>query len=129
MSLVPVLAFLVFFAGIFGAYWAFVVRPEQEIAGVARKRLKAGKAGAREAARRSAVLKQIESMSSVKSIDAMLRRSEGRVKGLQVLIEQSGTQVTVGTVLAASATLALLAFIVVQRLLSTAMSNVPVGQL
>ena len=45
MTLIPVLTFLVFFAGIFAAYWAFVLRPEQEVAGVARKRLRAGKAG------------------------------------------------------------------------------------
>ena len=115
MTLIPVLTFLVFFAGIFAAYWAFVLRPEQEVAGVARKRLRAGKAGDKEAARRSAILKQIEAMSSIGSVDAMLRRSQSRLQGLQTLIHQSGSSVTVGTVIAASATFALLAFVVVQR--------------
>ena len=129
MTLIPVLTFVVFFAGIFAAYWAFVLRPEQEIAGVARKRLRAGKAGGKEAARRSAILKQIEAMSSIRSVDAMLRRSQSRVKGLQILIQQAGVNVTVGTVLAASATLALLAFIVVQRMLSAGLEDVPLGAL
>ena len=71
MTLLPVLTFLLFFAGIFTAYWAFVLRPEQEVAGVARKRLRAGKAGGREAARRSKILKQIEAMSSIGSADWM----------------------------------------------------------
>ena len=129
MTLIPILTFLVFFAGIFAAYWAFVLRPEQEVAGVARKRLRAGKAGNKEAARRSAVLKQIEAMSSIGAVDTMLRRSQSRVSGLQTLIHQSGAQVTVGTLLAGSATLALLAFVVVNGLLSEGMATVPGGAL
>jgi tight adherence protein B len=129
MNLLPVLTFVLFFAGIYTAYWAFVLRPEQEIAGVARKRLRAGKKSNQEAARRSAILKQIEAMSSISSVDAMLRRSEPRVKGLQILIQQSGLNVTVGTILAASATLALLAFVIVNRTLSQALSDTPGGSL
>ena len=98
MTLIPLLTFLVFFAGICAAYWAFVVRPEQELAGVARKRLRAGKTGKQETVRRSAILKQIEAMKSIGLVDAMLRRSQW-VSGLQILIQQSGTRVTVGTVL------------------------------
>ena len=93
MTLFPVLTFLVFFAGIFAAYWAFVLRPEQEVAGVARKRLRAAKGTSKEAARRSAVLKQIEAMSSIGAVDTMLRRSQSRVSGLQTLIQQSGARV------------------------------------
>ena len=129
MTLFPVLTFLVFFAGIFAAYWAFVLRPEQEVAGVARKRLRAAKGTSKEAARRSAVLKQIEAMSSIGAVDTMLRRSQSRVSGLQTLIQQSGARVTVGTLLAGSATLALLAFVVVNGLLSEAMADVAAGDL
>jgi tight adherence protein B len=68
-------------------------------------------------------------MSSIGAIDAALRRSQSRVHGLQVLIEQSGTRVTVGAVLLASATLALLGFVVVQRLLSEPLSTVTGGGL
>jgi tight adherence protein B len=68
-------------------------------------------------------------MSSIGAIDAALRRSQSRVHGLQVLIEQSGARVTVGAVLLGSATLALLGFVVVQRLLSEPLSNVPNGGL
>jgi len=129
MTLIPILTFLVFFAGICAAYWAFVVRPEQEIAGVARKRLRAGRKGTQDAVRRSAILKQIEAMSSIGAVDAMLRRSQSRVSGLQTLIQQSGSRVTVGTVLAGSATFALLAFVVVSRLLSEGLSDVQGGAL
>jgi len=129
MTLIPVLTFLVFFAAIYTAYWAFVLRPEQEIAGVARKRLRAGRTAGKEAARRSAILKQIEAMSSIGSVDAILRRSQSRVQGLQTLIHQSGARVTVGTVLAGSATFALLAFVVVQGMLSAGLSEMPGGTL
>ena len=106
-----------------------MLRPEQEVAGVARKRLRAGKAGGKEAARRSKILKQIEAMSSIGSVDAMLRRSQSRLQGLQTLIQQSGTSVTVGTVIAASATFALLAFVVVRGMLSAGLSETPSGAL
>jgi tight adherence protein B len=119
----------VFFAGIYGAYWAFVVRPEAQVAGTTRQRLRSGKADLKEAARRSTLLKQIESMSSIKALDVMLQRSQSRVKGLQALIQQSGARVSVGTVLAGSATLALLGFIVVQRLLTPAFADVSAGGL
>ena len=127
MNLLPVLTFVLLFAGIVAAYWAFVLRPEQEIAGVARKRLRAGRKGNQEAKRRSAILKQIEAMSSIESVDAVLRRSESRLRGLQLLIQQSGANVTVGTVLAASATLALLAFVVVNGMLTRALSDTAGG--
>ena len=129
MTFIPVLAFVVFFAGICAAYWVFVLRPEQQVAGVARTRLRAGKKGTQEAARRSAILKQIQAMSSIPSVDAMLRRSQARVSGLQTLIQQAGARVTVGTVLAGSATLALLAFVVVHGMLSEALSNAQGGAL
>jgi tight adherence protein B len=129
MTLIPVLTFLVFAAGIYAAYWAFVLRPEQEVAGVARRRLRAGKTGTKDAARRSAILKQIDAMSSIGSVDAVLRRSQSRVQGLQNLIQQSGARVTVGTVLAGSALLALAAFVVVQSLLSAGLEDVPGGAL
>lgn len=122
MTLLPLLTFAVFFGGIYAAYWVFVLRPEQAVADAARKRLRAGKQG-QEAARRSAVLKQIEAMSSIGSVDAMLRRSESRVKGLQALIQQSGVNVTIGTVLASSATLGLLAFVVVNQVLWQALQS------
>ena len=129
MVALPLLTFLVFAGGIYAAYWAFVIRPEQEIAGVARKRLRAGQLGAKGAARRSGLRKQFEAMSAVGAIDAVLNRSHWRAKVLQSLVEQSGVRVTVGVVLASSALLALLAFVVVQRVLSALLFGTSGGAL
>ncbi|NOT27193.1 MAG: pilus assembly protein TadB [Acidobacteria bacterium] len=129
MTLLPLVTFVLLFAGIYTAYWAFVLRPEQEITDVARRRLRAGKTGTSESARRSAILKQMEALSSIGSMDAMLRRSQNRVLGLQTLIHQSGARVTVGTVLAASATLGLLTLVIAHGVLSSGLGSVPGGSL
>ena len=122
-----IVTFLVFFSGIYGAYWAFVLRPEQQVAGVARKRLHIGRAGQKAAAQRSKILKQIESMSAIGAFDKMLKRTESRSAGLQKLILQSGARINVGTLIMGSATLSLLTFVVLQRMLANGFKDVPNG--
>jgi len=126
--MIPALTFLVFFAGIYAAYWAFVLRPEAQIAGTARKRLQAG-VGAKKAAQRSKLLKQIEAMSAIDAFDAILRRTQSRTMGLQLLIQQSGVRISVGTLLAGSATLALFTFAMLQPLLAGALTGISGGAL
>lgn len=127
MILLPVLVFAVFFGAIYGAYWVFIVRPEQEAAGEVRRRLRAGTT--RDAKRRSALLKQIEAMSSIQSFDKLLKKSQARARSLQGLVEQSGVRVTVGAVVLGCATLGLLAFVVAQRVLTDVFSDVAGGAL
>ena len=111
--ILPLVTFLVFFAGIAGAYWFFVLRVEQQAAGIVRKRLK--RADAAKASLHKELLKQQEALSAVGAFDALLRRSEKHTKSLKTLIDQAGVKVTVGTVVAASALLGLVAFYGVGR--------------
>jgi tight adherence protein B len=111
--IIPVLTFVVFFSGICTAYWIFVLRPEQQAAGAVRQRLKSGR---HMRAVQSSLQKQMETLSAVRGLDNALKRVQFRTKGLQLLIEQSGAQITVASLLTSAGTLALLALIVVQRL-------------
>ena len=64
---------------------------------------------------RSNLLKQAQQLSALPTLDAALRRGEGALRPLELLIEQSGTRMTVATFLLASATCALAtAYIVMQ---------------
>jgi tight adherence protein B len=100
-----VLTFAICFTVIYSAYWAFVVRPEEQVVGVVRRRLK--KDHVRQVAR-SELLKQVRAMSSIAAVDALLQRTRSRTESLQILIEQAGLKITVGTLLAGSATLGIL---------------------
>src|SRR5688572_28937067 len=102
--IVPVLTFVILFTGICTAYWVFVVRPEEQLAGSVKRRLKRQHT----TAGRTHLQKQIRALSAVRPLDAALKRAESRTKGLRTLIDQSGVRVTVGALLLASGTLALL---------------------
>ena len=92
-----VLTFSICFTVIYSAYWAFVLRPEEQAAGVVRRRLK--KDHVRQVAR-SELLKQVRAMSSIGAVDALLKRGRSRTERLQILIDQAGLKITVGTLLA-----------------------------
>jgi tight adherence protein B len=104
--------FVIFFLGILGAYWAFVLRPEQQALGIVRRRLTPRMAA--KASVQRELVKQQQALSSIGAIDRLLRRSE-RARPLKSLIEQAGVKVSVGTVVAASALLALVTFYVLLR--------------
>ena len=99
------LTFTICFSVIYAAYWAFVLKPEAQAAGVVRRRLK--RDHAREVVR-SELLKQVRAMSSIGAVDAILQRGRSRTQRLQILIEQAGLKFSVGALLAASATVGLL---------------------
>lgn len=108
------LVFVLFFAGIYAAYWFFVVRPEQQAASALKRRLRKDRAIDRR--QHSKLLKQAQSMSSVGALDALLQRARSPLAGLQKLIEQSGVRMTVATLLLAAGTAGLIGFAVTQRL-------------
>jgi tight adherence protein B len=122
--ILPVLTFVVFFAAMYSAYWAFVLRPEEQAAGVVRRRLKktAGKA-----ALKTQLLKQAQAMSAIGSIDKVLKRGQSHTQRVQDLLEQAGMKMTVGTLLAGSAAIAALAFLVVYRLTGWAILGLAAG--
>ena len=107
-----VLTFTICFAVIYSAYWAFILRPEEEAVGVVRRRLK--KEHVRQVAR-SELLRQVRAMSSIGAVDALLKRAQSRTERLQLLIDQAGLKISVGTLIAGSATLGALAFYIVLR--------------
>jgi tight adherence protein B len=106
--IIPVVTFLVLFTIVYGAYWLFVIRPEEQAAGVVKRRLKASRPKA--AAVSAAILRQRQALSAVAPINALLERGQARTRGLQELIEQAGLQISVGTLLAGTAALAALVF-------------------
>jgi tight adherence protein B len=111
--MIPALiTFLICFAVFYTTYWAFVLRPEAEAAGVVRKRLRKDHV---KIVKRAELLKQVQAMSAIGAVDAILKRGRSRTKRLQTLIEQAGLKLTVGTLLAGSAALAALVFYVGQR--------------
>lgn len=114
----PVLALATFvgvLAIIYGAYYWFVLRPEEADQAVIRKRLgKAVDGGVKN----PALLKERERLSDLRSFEQLLVYSGRLVDPLRLTIEQSGLKVTPGTILLASACLAALAFFLVWNFLN-----------
>jgi tight adherence protein B len=85
---------------ILGAYWAFVVVPEDKAARKLRRRLRAevapdGRAG-------GALTRRTARLSALKGLDALLARSGRLVDPLRRTVEQSGLSITIGLVVLAS---------------------------
>jgi tight adherence protein B len=119
--------FVVFFAGIFGVYWFFVLRPENRAAGTVRRRLTLTRAP--KASSQRTLVKQKEALSAVSAFDTLLRRSEKQSEPLRTLIEQSGVRLSVGALIAGSGLLGLVAFYVVGRLTGWYILGLPVAAL
>ena len=98
---IVVISFVVLLTGILGAYWMFVVRPEAQVQQAFWRRLKVTRPAQ---AVQSKLLKQAQQLSALPSLDATLRRGQGLLKPLELLIEQSGNRMTVATFLLLSAT-------------------------
>jgi tight adherence protein B len=111
--IIPLITFVVFVAGIYSAYWAFVLRPEQHVAGVVRRRLRQGQ---RAKAVVLAVRKQTQKMSSIGVLDALVHRAQSQVRPLELLITQAGVRTTVGGVIASCVMAGAIAGVIVQML-------------
>jgi tight adherence protein B len=109
-----VLAFVVTLTFILGVYWMFVVRPEQEVQEAFWKRLRVKAPTARA---RATLEKGVQRLSAVPSLDTLLNRGRDAIQPVELLINQSGARLTVGTFLLASGTCAVLALFLVLRLL------------
>ena len=125
--MIPAAVFAACFLGIFGAYWFFVLRPEQADMGIVRRRLSPKQAV--KASLHRELVKQQQALSSIKLYDTFLRKSEKQTEGLKTLIEQSGAKINVGVVLAASGLLALVAFYFTARLTGWAILGLPLAVL
>jgi len=109
------LTFLVILGIVLGAYYMFVMRPE---AGDRAKLL--GRLGGRETDADAMKLGTLERpdkhLSEVHAIQALLSRASGISGPLDRMVTQSGLKITVGTLLMASALLALLGYLLVKWL-------------
>ena len=105
-----------------GAYYFFILRHEQQAVGVMRRRLKP----IRDAKiTQTKLVAERRVMSAIGPLDAYLSRGQSSVSKLETLVEQSGANVTVGTLLLGSAVLGLLTFVVVYRLTGWALLGFP----
>jgi tight adherence protein B len=107
----PAIIFLMVLAIIFGAYWIFIVRPEQ----VAEQRVRARLKGQHKDVLRTSLLKARERLSNIGSLDTTLSKSGDALAPLSDLVSRSGLKTTVGTVILACIFTALLTFAVVAR--------------
>jgi tight adherence protein B len=108
--LVPALVFVVVLTSVFGAYWAFVLRLEEQDERAVRRRLKnrASKALS------ITLAKAPDALSALGPLDALLSRWQQLIEPLRRLRERAGLKrVTVGAIVLACVFLATVAFGVV----------------
>ena len=92
MALV-IVTFVIVLATVLGAYWAFIVRPEQQNKGSALRRLTTYKRQVAD----SGVVRAPERLSQIRSLEGLLKRRAGLTARVQALLAQSGVKMTVGT--------------------------------
>jgi len=112
---------------ILGIYWIMLERSETREQGDLRKRLRAAIAPG--GAKRIDFVKQVEKLSAVKSLDAVLGHTQGVASWLQRLLAQADVQMTVGGLVLASACLFLGAWLIVGRLTGLAWLGLVFGLL
>lgn len=104
------LTFVLVASIVLGAYWIFVVRPEQAAESALRKRMGTALSGARSV--RIDIRQEAARLSSVWILDRVLASRSALSAPVAHLIEQSGVKTTVGVVALATATFGLLGFMI-----------------
>jgi tight adherence protein B len=121
--MIPVVTFALVFIGCSGAYWFFVVRPEQHAERTLSRRLTPRAAAA--AAATGRLLKDVKAMSTFGAFDSALGRSRGLSTSLQALIDQSGSKTTVAKLLLTCGCVALAVFVGLMLLIGMALAAIP----
>jgi tight adherence protein B len=80
---------------VLGAYWALVLVPERRGQGAVRRRLKWEASD--QIAARTPLLKKQQVLSTIESLNDVLKRAEGISGPLKELVEQAGVRLTVGS--------------------------------
>lgn len=107
----PAIIFVMVLAIVFGAYWLFVLLPEQNAEQKVRARLR----GQRSEAIRTSLLKARERLSGIGSLDATLANSGDLLEPLSALIARSGLKTNVGTIILACIFIGVMTMAVVAR--------------
>ena len=122
--IITLITFLIFFTGIYGVYWFVIQRPETQAVGVVKRRLR----GVRpKVDRQSELRKEVQALSNIGAVDAILQRNQGRAASLQLMIDQAGLRITVATLLLFSLVVGVFVLFVLQRLTGTLLVAVPVA--
>ena len=111
---IPLTVFVGVLAVILGAYYALVVRDEDREQRKLRKRVRAGAA---KKEKQLGLIREVERLSNVGAVQAVLVRAEGFTKPVQTLIDQSGVKMTVGTFVLVSGCAAVGGFLIMHALL------------
>jgi tight adherence protein B len=119
-------SFVLTLALVLGAYWTFVVRPEQQAQTVFWRRLRSKVPAAKA---RTDLMKKVQQLSAVPTLDSMLNRSRAGVRPVERLIEQSGSKITVGAFLLASCVCGLVAVYLAYQVTGLLLLSLPVGAL
>jgi len=90
------ITFVVTLLVVVGAYWVFILRPEEQVQSVIWRRLKSKGATKKTT---TALLKNVQQLSNVPAFDAVLTRSRSGLRPLEELLDQSGTNMRLGTFL------------------------------
>ena len=98
---------------VFGAYWAFVVVPEDQAARKLRRRLRAEVATPTPS---GSLTRRAARLSALKGLDALLGRSGRLVDPLRRTVEQSGLSITIGLVVLSSIFAASSVFVLIRLL-------------
>src|SRR5262245_21871994 len=99
---------------VLGAYWAFVLRPEQLVERTVQARLKAQRSAQN---LRISLVKARERLSGIGSLDATLAKAGDALEPLSTVVAQSGLKMTIGTLILASLFAAVVTIVVVSRFL------------
>lgn len=112
LNLLVVACFFGVLLVVLGAYWALVLIPERRGQGAVRRRLKWDEAG--ETTSNLQLLKKQQVLSTIDSLNDVLKRAEGVSGPLKDLIEQAGVRLTVGSFVLITLLSALLVMVAVQ---------------
>jgi tight adherence protein B len=111
---------------VLGVYWVFVLRPERQAQHALRRRLKTPTKGSKV---RADLQKRARQLSAVPAFDTLLSRGRAGLRPVELLIEQSGVRMTVGTLLLASGLCALVSAIIVHQLTGLPLVSLPIAAL
>jgi tight adherence protein B len=121
---VVLITFAVTLLVVVGAYWLFIVRPEEHVQGVIWRRLKS-KGGSKQAA--TALQKSAQQLSNVPAFDAALSRSRSVLRPVEAVLERSGTDMRLGTFLLISCVCGVVVVFLVLNLTGMLLAALPAG--
>jgi tight adherence protein B len=110
---------------IFGTYWVFVLRLEEHEERTLRRRLKVRRTTVTVVG--PALVKARDRLSALAPLESILLRFRSTIEPLRLMLDRSGLQFTLGTVLLACVFLALVTLVVVTRFAGSALLGVGVA--